>query len=294
MLESTIVYIQENARYIEYPIRSDKLTMRALAGKQLASVQSKFQLIEVYDTPALGRMLFLDKHVQLAEIDERAYHESLVHVPLLNMELPKRALVIGGGDGAVLREVLKHESVKLIDLVEIDSEVIEVSRRHLPFLNEGAFEDARVHVHIQDAFEFVQQKREPYDLIVVDCTDVYEEEDGALSEQLFTEPFYKKLLGMLSEQGFIISQADNFLFCPYSLDAIRASFSSVFPKIGDFFAVVPSFGGFSAFCWGSKGAEIAATWKETTRIVDELSYLTESAYNFGQSRLQFNLAGQQP
>lgn len=293
MLECAIVHIQEDARYIEYPIRSDKLAIRALAGKQLASVQSQYQLIEVYDTPALGRMLFLDRHVQLAEIDERAYHESLVHVPLLNIESPTRALVIGGGDGAVLREVLKHDSIEHVDLVDIDKEVIEVSRRHLPFLNEGVFEDTRVHVHIQDAFEFVQLEREPYDLIVVDCTDVYEEEDGALSEQLFTEPFYRKLLEMLSDSGFVISQADNFVFCPYSLDAIRSNFSRVFPMVGDYFAVVPSFGGFSAFCWGSRGAGIAATWKDRKRTVRDLSYLDESAYNFGQSRLEFAQIGQQ-
>ncbi len=275
------------AKYIEYPIRSDKLSMRAEIGEQIACVQSDFQLIEIFETPAFGRMLFLDKHVQLAELDERAYHESLVHVPMLNIRNPKRALIIGGGDGGVLREVLRHSSVERVDIVEIDPEVIEVCRRQLPFLNAGVFEDSRVQLTIGDAFDFVQSPRESYDLIVVDCTDVYEEENGALSEQLFTESFYRRLLEMTSQEGFVVTQADNFVFCPYSLDAIRKSFAKVFPKTGDYFAVVPSFGGFSAFCWGSKDPVVRPRWTDLRADPGELSYLGSEAYDFGQSKLTF-------
>jgi spermidine synthase len=112
-----------------------------------------------------------------------------------------------------------------------------------------------LHLYVQDAFEFVRRAQEPYDLIVADSTDVYEEEDGGLSERLFTEEFYRDLLRVLSPSGMVVTQADNPLFCPYSLDGIREAFSSVFPKVGSYHALVPSFGGFSAFCWGSQGAE---------------------------------------
>lgn len=255
----------------------------------LVSVRSEFQQIEIFQTPAFGKALLLDRHIQLTELDERAYHESLAQVPLLNACHARRVLVVGGGDGGVLREVLKHPSVQHVDLVEIDREVIELCRRHMPFLNKGAFEDPRTKVSVRDAFDFVQEDHAPYDLVVVDATDFYEGEDGAISEQLFTEPFYRRLSELLSEQGIVVTQADNHIFCPYSLESIRAKFKSAFPTVGAYFAVVPSFGGFSAFCWGSKGRSMSDKWPCPTGAGVELAYLNEHSYNFGQTHLPFQL-----
>jgi spermidine synthase len=283
------VEIQEGAQYLEFPIRRGRFAIRILVERTLVGLRSEFQRIEIFHTAAFGRTLFLDRHIQLTELDERAYHESLVHVPLLNTQNPRRVLVIGGGDGGVLREVLKHNTIQHVDLVEIDQEVIEVCRRHLPFLNEGVFEDARTEVSIRDAFDFVQEDHEPYDLIIVDATDVYEGEDGSLSEQLFTGPFYRRLLELLTENGFVVSQADNHIFCPYSLESIRANFKSAFPAVGSYFAVVPSFGGFSAFCWGSRGRSVSPKWPCPAGAGVDLAYLNEHSYNFGQSELPFML-----
>lgn len=261
--------------------------MRVQSARLLASVRSDFQLIEVYQTSELGKVLLLDGHIQLTELDERAYHESLVQVPLLNAQSTRRALVVGGGDGGVLREILKHPSVQSVDLVEIDREVIEVCRRHMPFLNEGVFDDPRTNLFIQDAFDFVQENHEPYDLVVVDATDVYEGDDGALSEQLLTEPFYRRLLDLVTEEGFVVTQADNPVFCPYSPALIRANFKAVFPAFGEYFATVPSFGGFSAFCWGSKEKRISPRWPCPSGAPVPLDYLNEHSYNFGQTELPF-------
>src|SRR4028118_382960 len=97
--------------HLTFPIRSDKLSMNVFVRDHVAHVKTEFQTIDIYDTDVFGRVLFLDGHVQLAEFDEHAYHESLVHIPMLSMPEPRRALVVGGGDGGVLRELVKHKSL---------------------------------------------------------------------------------------------------------------------------------------------------------------------------------------
>ena len=267
-----------------FPIRSDKLTMTVAVRRELCDVQSEFQRIQVLETEAFGKMLLLDGHIQLTELDERVYHEALVHPPLLSALAPTRALVIGGGDGGVVRELCRHASLKAIDMVEIDQAVIDVCKLHLPEVNAGRFEDPRVTVHVADAFPFVKSASEPYDLIVMDSTDTYEGEDGALSEQLFTESFYRDCARILTRNGFLITQADNLMFCPYSLEAIQSMFQQVFAKVGSYFAVVPSFGGYSGYCWASHGGELA---KNLSPAAGELNLktLTPEAYAFGMAGL---------
>ena len=260
------------ADLFEFPIRGRKLFMTVEVVERIADVTSEYQRIEVIRSEAFGRMLLLDGHIQLTELDERAYHECLVDLPLLSMESPKSALVIGGGDGGVLRELCKHASIERIDMVEIDRAVIDLSRAHLPTVSGGAFNDPRVNLVVGDAFPFVKSATGPYDLIVVDSTDVYEGEEGNLSEMLFTEPFYRDLLRLLGDGGMVVTQADNLVFCPYSLEEIAGQFASVFPRVGSYASVVPSFGGFSGYCYGSKGASIPPKMPATSV---PLSYLDE-------------------
>lgn len=267
---------------LTFPIRSDKLSMSVHATSHLADVKTEFQKIDVYDTEVFGRVLMLDGHIQLTTFDERAYHEALVHVCLLNVRDPRKALVVGGGDGGVLRELCRYPSLSQIDMVEIDVEVVNVSKRHLPEVSGGAFDDPRVNLHIADAFEFVRSSTDTYDLIVVDCTDVYEEEEGELSERLFTDEFYRDVHARLSPDGFAVTQADNLVFCPYSLEEITAMFGRVFEQVGTYWAIVPSFGGFSGFCWGSKGPNIARTLAPD-HFPSDLTVLDEQQYRLALS-----------
>lgn len=267
------------------PIRGEKISMQVAVSEHVHHRVTPFQAIDVYDTEALGRVLLLDGHVQLSTFDEHAYHESLVHIPMLSIPSPSRALVVGGGDGGVLRELVKHKSLSRIDMVEIDAGVIEVSREFLPRVSDGALDDPRVQLRIQDAFPFLQLVREPYDLIVLDVTDVYEGEDGALSEQIFTEGFYRDCFAALSETGMIVTQADNHVFCPYSLAAILEMFGSVFPKVGCYQAAVPSFGGYSAFAWASKGQDMSLAMPDTRGLT--LRYLNGATYGFALRMLDF-------
>lgn len=275
--------------FLEYPIRSDKLSTRVRIREVVHESVTEFQRITILDTEVLGRMLLLDGHIQLTEFDERAYHEALVQIPLMNVPNPTRALVVGGGDGGVLREICRHGSIEHVDIVEIDLGVIEACRVHLPGLSNGAFADPRVDLHVGDAFEFVKGDRGPYDLIVVDCTDVYEDEAGGLSEMLFTERFYQDCRRLLSHDGFLVSQADNLVFCPYSLQAIETAFRTVFPRVGSYQALVPSFGGYSGYCWAGDGAEgPAPDWDSLPNPPSfELRYLNPTTYALAFAKLGF-------
>jgi spermidine synthase len=265
---------------LTFPIRSDKLSMNVEATEHLASVQSPFQQIDVYDTPVFGRVLLLDGHVQLTEFDEHAYHEALVWVPLLNVPEPRTALVVGGGDGGVLRELCKHPGIERIEMVEIDEQVVHVCREWLPNVSGGAFDDPRVNLRIDDAFPYTESATGPYSLIVLDSTDVYEDEQGELSEMLFTEEFYTNLRRLLSDDGFVVTQVDNPVFCPYSLRTVADRFSNVFRSSGNYWSLVPSFGGFSAFCWGSKGQSIGDVRDNDFERIG-LKYLGPLTYRLG-------------
>ncbi len=272
---------------LRVPIRSDRFALSIQVRSHLCHRRTEFQTIDVYDTEAFGRILTLDGHIQLTELDERVYHEFLVHPALLAIPEPTTALVIGGGDGGVLRELCRHETIRQIDMAEIDAGVIEESRTWVPFVSNGAFEDPRVHVHVVDAFDFVRQATERYDLIVADSTDVYEEEDGGLSEQLFSEAFYRDCLRALSPRGIVVTQADNPVFCPYSVRAIEATFRAVFAETGTYQVPIPSFGGYSAYCWGSAGSRILAEYPREASLPSGLMFLNMTAYESAMLPLSF-------
>jgi len=268
--------------FLTFPIRSDKLTMTVHVREWLAHEKSPFQTIDILDTDAFGRVLLLDEHIQLAELDEHAYHEALVQIPWMSMATPRRALVVGGGDGGVLRELVKHPELEHVDMVDIDEAVVRLSREHLPKLSDGAFDDPRVRLTIGDAFAFVKENHEPYDLIVIDATDTYEDEEGEISEQLFTDVFYQDCHRLLRETGVVVTQADNLLFCPYSLEEIEANFRRTFEDVGHYWAMVPSFGGFSGFCWAGK-----RPMEPHFRPGPALRYLNPSTFSLAFHHLPF-------
>lgn len=261
--------------------------MSASIVQTLFERQTEFQHVEIVETESLGRVLLLDGHIQLTEFDERAYHEALVQIPMLSMEAPRAALVVGGGDGGVVRELCRHATIEHIDLVEIDEGVIDACKAFLPSLSDGAFDDPRVHLHLEDAFEFVKRPNRVYDLIVVDSTDVYEGEDGALSERLFTDAFFADCQKALSPEGLLVTQADNLVFCPYSLKEILDIFARTFARTGSYFGLVPSFGGFSGFAWASNGAQLKADWPGGRAATLDLRYLNEATWRLAFTQLRF-------
>lgn len=170
----------------------------------LYSSRSKYQQIEIVETHDFGRLLLLDGKSQSSEVDEFVYHEALVHPAMLMHGGPKKVLILGGGEGATLREVLKHKSVERAVMVDIDEEVVKVSREQLPFLSAGAFEDKRAELIIGDALDYVSSTRERFDVIIADLSDPLE---AGPAYKLYTLEFYKQIGNILNEGGVFVTQA---------------------------------------------------------------------------------------
>ncbi|MEZ5862119.1 MAG: polyamine aminopropyltransferase [Geminicoccaceae bacterium] len=194
--------------------------------------QSAHQEILIFDNADLGRVLMLDGLVQATERDEFIYHESLVNLAWASHPAARRALVIGGGDGGCLRELARHADLEAIDLVEIDAAVIDASRRHLPSIHRGAFDDPRVRTVIDDGAAFLERSGETYDLILVDAPDPV----GA-GAALFTETFYRACRRRLDEAGVLAAQFGNPLLDEDAQARSAARLALAFPAVA--FALVP-------------------------------------------------------
>ncbi len=178
-----------------------KLSIRI--DRQLYSGQSDFQRIDVFDSKEFGRFLTLDGYMMLTERDEFIYHEMITHVPMAVHPDAKKILVIGAGDGGVVRELCKYQEVEEIDLVEIDPLVVEVSRKYLP-QTASCLDDERVKIHYEDGLKFVRSKESYYDVIIVDSTDPFGPGEG-----LFTKEFYGNCYKVLKEDGIMVNQHES-------------------------------------------------------------------------------------
>ncbi|WP_423792816.1 spermidine synthase [Methanocaldococcus indicus] len=189
--------------------------------------KSKYQEIVVIDTYDFGRALILDNTFQTTERDEFIYHELITHIPLFTHPNPKDVLVIGGGDGGTVREVLKHP-VERVDFVELDEKVIEVAKKYLPKLS-CKIDDEKVNLIITDGIKYVAETDKKYDVVIVDCPDPVGPAKG-----LFEKEFYKNVFKCLKEDGLMVQQTESPL---YDLELIKniakylkdAGFSIVMP-----------------------------------------------------------------
>jgi spermidine synthase len=219
----------------------------------LHSRRSSFQKIEVVDSLDFGRMLVLDGVINLTERDEFVYHEMLAHVPLFSHPEPRTVLIVGGGDGGTAREVLKHEGISRIQLVEIDEEVISVSKRYFPSLGE-ALEHPTVHVLVMDAIEYLKETDETFDIILIDSTDPVIEQSGGL----FTIPFYRDCLNALTEKGIVAAQVGDVFFEPHLVKSVFNNLKEASGVAKIFYAPIPSYTIFPycfAFCSNSSNPQ---------------------------------------
>lgn len=215
--------------------------------EQLFTLDTGFQKLAIFTNPLLGRVMTLDGVVQTTEKDEFVYHEMLTHVPLLAHPLPKRVLIIGGGDGGILREVMKHPCVEQVTMVEIDAAVIEMAKRYFPAHSAGAFDDARLQLVIGDGVAFVNETKEQFDVVISDSTDPY-----GPAEALFSADFYTAIRRCLAEQGVFVAQ-NGVPF--YQLDELLDTAKRFKPLFADshfFTAAVPTYiGGVMTLAWGA-------------------------------------------
>lgn len=215
----------------------DKIGITLKVNNILYSGQSQFQKVEIIESEAYGKMLLLDGLVMTSEKDEFFYHEMISHIPLLAHSNPQSVLVIGGGDGGTVREVLKYHSVKEIILCEIDELVIDISREYLPTIA-GKLDDTRVKIHIEDAVKYIADQKNRFDVVLIDSTDPLGPGVG-----LFTEEFYTNVKESLKPGGVMAAQTESPIACKNEFKLINQLLNQVFPVVKPYFAPVPTYPG---------------------------------------------------
>lgn len=205
------------------------------------------QRLMVFENPTFGRIMTLDSVVQTTESDEFIYHEMLAHVPVLAHGKVKRVLIVGGGDGGMLEEILKHRSVEHVTMVEIDPGVIEFSRKYLPSICRDAFDDKRLDLVIADGAEFVARRRGDYDVAIIDSTDPI-----GPGEALFTDRFYADTKACLAPGGVLVTQNGVPFMQADELRGTMARLRQLFRDATCYLCTVPTYvGGPMALGWGS-------------------------------------------
>ena len=219
--------------------------------RTVVQAQTKFQSVEILETASYGKTLVLDGRMQSSQADEFIYHEALVHPGLLAVGgPPETALVIGGGEGATLREILKYPSIRRAVMVDIDAEVVELCRRHLPEMHRGAFDDPRTAVRHEDARGYLERTSDRFDLIISDLVEPLEEGPACL---LYSKEFYKIVHDRLTPTGTFTMQAGMTKVADLAFfTAMHRTLREVFPVVAGYQSFISCFGTPWGFILASK------------------------------------------
>ncbi|MFN3147005.1 MAG: polyamine aminopropyltransferase [Paracoccaceae bacterium] len=211
--------------------------------------ETDHQRLRVLENPTFGRVLTLDGVVQTTEADNFIYHEMLSHVPILAHGAARRVLIVGGGDGGMAREVLKHRDVEHVTMVEIDAGVVEFSKTYLPMLSQGAFDDPRLDLVIADGADFMRTTDGGFDVIIIDSTDPV-----GPGEVLFTDHFYGHAQRALAPGGILVTQNGVPFMQGAELTNTMRAFKALFSDWTCYLATIPTYaGGPMALGWGTNG-----------------------------------------
>jgi spermidine synthase len=217
--------------------------------EMLYDSETEHQRLKVFQNGTFGRVLTLDDVVQTTEGDNFVYHEMLTHVPILAHGAARHVCIIGGGDGGMAREVLRHQSVEKVTMVEIDGGVVEFSKQYLPTLSQGAFDDPRLNLVIADGADFIRTTEGGFDVIIVDSTDPI-----GPGEVLFSDTFYGHAKRALTPGGIIVTQNGVPFMQGDELTNTMRAFQALFADASCYLATVPTYaGGPMAFGWGTDG-----------------------------------------
>lgn len=210
--------------------------------EHLYHTRTAYQTIDIYETPAYGRLLLLDGLVMTTDKDEHIYHELIAHVPMFIHPEPKRVLVIGGGDGGTVREVLRHPCIHQVVLCEIDGEVIDTCRRYFPN-HTSALDDTRLDIRVQDAVAYVKEQAEndienqKFDMVLIDSTDPIGPGEG-----LFSPEFYANLMAVLTPGGIIVGQTGSPFDPTAAFQKSQGRLKDAgFKTVRPYFGVVPTY-----------------------------------------------------
>lgn len=261
-------------QYNEFYNESTGLTVGVK--KLLFSEQTPYQLVEVYETDTWGNLMTIDGMVMLSEKDEFVYHEMLAHTGMFAHPNPEKVLIIGGGDGGTAREVMRHPSVKHVDMVEIDEAVVRASKLYLKDV--GAWDDARLNVLFEDGIAFVKQAKAQYDVVIIDGSDPVGPAEG-----LFEKRFFELCAAALKEDGILTAQTESPWVPEYhpSMKKVFDALEDVFAESAMYLAYIPLYpAGMWSFAYASKG--IKATDAEV------LTRVEKGMANFGSHLNYYN------
>lgn len=226
----------------------EKLTAAAgvyFDGELIDALKTPFQLIEVFDTPDLGKLMRIDGANMVSERDEFFYHESLIHPAAIVHPAPREVLIIGGGDGGSLEEVLKHREIERVVLAELDGGVIEMAKKHFASVHRGAFDDPRVEIRIGDGMAFVRESGQRFDLIYLDLTDPI-----GPAEALYTQTFYADCKRALNPGGALVLHIGSPFSHAARVKGSVAHLRNTFAHVAPWFVHIPMYGA----TWGFASA----------------------------------------
>ena len=241
--------------------------------------KTRFQQVDIVETYSFGKCLFLDGKLQSSEYDEKVYHEALVHPAMMTHPNPRRVLVVGGGEGATIREVLRHPVEKVV-MVDLDRELVELCRKHMPEWSQGAFEDPRLELVFSEGRKFLEKCGEKFDVIILDLVDPT---PNSPALKLYTREFYQIVRERLTPQGVAVTQATSLRFSLNAFAAIRNTLAQVFPVARAYAAPVMSFLSLWGFALASLGRDPLQVSSEElkeriARLKGELDYYDERVH----------------
>jgi spermidine synthase len=240
----------------------DAISQHFRIDKMYFEQKTEHQHLMIFHNAMLGRVMTLDGAVQTTELDEFIYHEMMAHVPIFAHGAAKRVLIIGGGDGGMLREVLKHKIVEHVTMVEIDAAVIDMAKQYLPNHSAGAFEDERAHIVIADGMDYVRKTEDRFDIIISDSTDPI-----GPGEVLFSDDFYGQCKRILSAGGVIATQNGVPFFQIDEVKNTRKRMSAHFADQTFYSAAVPTYyGGIMTFAWGTDNKALRQVSSEELQV----------------------------
>jgi spermidine synthase len=215
-------------------------------GTLIESLRTPFQLIEVFDTPALGKLMRIDGANMTSERDEFFYHESLVHPAAIAHPAPRNVLIIGGGDGGSSEEILKHPSVERVVLVELDQGVIDIAKKYFHSVHRDVFSNPKLDVRIADGAAFITTTTKRFDLIYLDLTDPI-----GTAEALYTQSFYRDCKRALAAGGALVLHIGSPFSHPARVTESVANLRAVYSHVSPYFAHIPSYGALWGFAIAS-------------------------------------------
>lgn len=255
------------------------------ATESLSDFHSEFQHIQVYDTPQFGRLLRLDGCFMTSEVDEFFYHENIVHPAAITHPHLKRVLVVGGGDGGVCEEVLKHPGVERLTLVEIDPEVIEVARKYLGRIHGGVMDDPRLELRLEDGAAYVCGTKEKFDLVILDLTD-----PDDVSSELYKREFFAACRAVLNPGGALTLHVGAPVFHPKRVHENISNLKQLFPIVRPYLVAVPLYGALWGFVCASESLDpLSLDEAEVERRIAERGLSGLKFYNGATHRGVFAL-----